>query len=179
VSDCRRTVTGRNRAGLVLLAGSGSLCKPSSSGFVAMTEHLDLHPQLAADCTVVGELPLCRLLLMDDANYPWCILVPRRSGIREIHELAEADQAALLREVTRLSAAMQHAFAADKMNVAALGNVVPQLHVHVVARRVDDAAWPKPVWGAVARRRYAEADCAAVVARLRESLGLTPAPLPQ
>ena len=130
-------------------------------------EPFGLHPQLAADCTVVGDLPLCRLLLMDDANYPWCILVPRRPGIREIHELAAADRAALLDEVTGLSAAMQAAFAADKMNVAALGNVVPQLHVHVIARRVGDAAWPRPAWGAVPRRPYAEAERVAMVERLR------------
>lgn len=135
-----------------------------------MTDPFDLHPQLSADCTVVDDLPLCRLLLMEDANYPWCILVPRRAGIREIHELAEADQAALLREVTRLSMAMQEAFAADKMNVAALGNVVPQLHVHVIARRVDDAAWPRPVWGAVPRRAYAGDEREAAIARLRRTL---------
>jgi diadenosine tetraphosphate (Ap4A) HIT family hydrolase len=135
-----------------------------------MTDPFDLHPQLSADCSVVDDLPLCRLLLMEDANYPWCILVPRRAGIREIHELAEADQAALLREVTRLSMAMQEAFAADKMNVAALGNVVPQLHVHVIARRVDDAAWPRPVWGAVPRRAYAGDEREAAIARLRRTL---------
>ena len=133
-------------------------------------DSFDLHPQLAADCVVVGDLTLCRLLLMGDANYPWCILVPRRAGVREIHELVEADQHALLEEVSRLSAAMQSAFAADKMNVAALGNVVPQLHVHVIARRVGDAAWPRPVWGAVPRQPYAEDDREAVVKRLREAL---------
>jgi len=132
-----------------------------------LIEPFGLHSQLAADCTAVGDLPLCRLLLMDDANYPWCILVPRRPGVREIHDLVEADQAALLREVTRVSVAMQSLFAADKMNVAALGNVVPQLHVHVIARRVGDAAWPRPVWGAVARRPYAEAERDAMVEWLR------------
>jgi diadenosine tetraphosphate (Ap4A) HIT family hydrolase len=135
-------------------------------------DSFDLHPQLAADCVVVGDLTLCRLLLMGDANYPWCILVPRRAGVREIHELVEADQHALLEEVSRLSAAMQSAFAADKMNVAALGNVVPQLHVHVIARRVGDAAWPRPVWGAVPRVTYAHSERAAVIARLRQTLHL-------
>ena len=129
-----------------------------------------LHPRLSADCATIADLALCRLLLMDDANYPWCILVPRRPGIREIHELVEADQAALLREVSAVSAALQTLFAADKMNVAALGNVVPQLHVHVIARRVGDAAWPRPVWGAVPRQPYAEDDREAVVKRLREAL---------
>jgi diadenosine tetraphosphate (Ap4A) HIT family hydrolase len=135
-----------------------------------MDTPFELHPRLAADCTLVCDLPLCRLLLMDDATYPWCILVPRRAGMREIHELTEADQAMLLREVARLSTAMQAVFAADKMNVAALGNVVPQLHVHVIARRVDDAAWPRPVWGAAPRRPYAEAEREAVTARLRSAL---------
>jgi diadenosine tetraphosphate (Ap4A) HIT family hydrolase len=137
-----------------------------------MIQSFELHPQLAADCAAVGDLPLCRLLLMDDANYPWCILVPRRPGVREIHELVEADQAALLREVTRVSVAMQSLFAADKMNVAALGNVVPQLHVHVIARRVGDAAWPRPVWGAAPRAAYVHAEHAAVIARLRQTLRL-------
>ena len=132
-----------------------------------MSLSFELHPQLAADCVVVADLPLCRLLLMDDANYPWCILVPRRAGLREIHELAEADQAGLLREVARLSAAMQSLFAADKMNVAALGNVVPQLHVHVIARRVGDAAWPRPVWGAVPRQTYGRAERDRMLERLR------------
>jgi diadenosine tetraphosphate (Ap4A) HIT family hydrolase len=132
-----------------------------------LIEPFGLHPQLAADCAVVGDLPLCRLLLMDDANYPWCILVPRRAGVREIHELAAADRAALLDEVTALSAAMQSVFVADKMNVAALGNVVPQLHVHVIARRVGDAAWPRPVWGAVPRRPYGEVERDAMLERLR------------
>jgi len=134
-----------------------------------MSLNFDLHPQLAADCVVIGDLPLCRLLLMDDANYPWCILVPRRAGVREIHELAPDDQALLLGEVTQLSAAMQSLFAADKMNVAALGNVVPQLHVHVIARHAGDPAWPRPVWGAVPRLPYAAAERDAMVARLRES----------
>ena len=135
-----------------------------------MPESFDLHPQLAADCVVIGDLPLCRLLLMDDANYPWCLLVPRRAGVREVHELAGDDQALLLGEVTQLSAAMQSQFVADKMNIAALGNVVPQLHVHVVARHAGDPAWPRPVWGAVPRRPYAAAERDAMVGRLRKSI---------
>lgn len=135
-----------------------------------MPETFDLHPQLAADCVVVGDLPLCRLLLMDDASYPWCILVPRRAGICELHELAAADRAALLDEVTQVSVAMQRQFAADKMNVAALGNVVPQLHVHVIARHAGDPAWPRPVWGAVPRVPYADAAREEVVVRLRGEL---------
>jgi diadenosine tetraphosphate (Ap4A) HIT family hydrolase len=104
-----------------------------------------LHPRLKANCAVVGDLPLCRLLLMDDANYPWCILVPRRNDIREIYELSEADQQQLLRESSTLARVMMELFTAEKMNIAALGNVVPQLHVHHIARYARDAAWPKPV----------------------------------
>ncbi|MCU0767001.1 MAG: HIT domain-containing protein [Gammaproteobacteria bacterium] len=135
-----------------------------------MAEPFVLDPRLAADCALVGDLPLCRLLLMDDASYPWCILVPRRAGVRELHELAATDRASLLDEVVRLSGAMQRLFAADKMNVAALGNVVPQLHVHVIARRRGDTAWPRPVWGAAPAVPYAAGARADLLARLREAL---------
>jgi diadenosine tetraphosphate (Ap4A) HIT family hydrolase len=133
-----------------------------------------LHAQLAADCRPIGDLPLSRLLLMDDASYPWCILVPRRPGIRELHELSTGDGAQLWSEVVRVSRHLQDLFAADKMNVAALGNVVPQLHVHVIARRIGDPAWPRPVWGAVPRAPYAGDDGERVVARLCAVLRLPP-----
>jgi diadenosine tetraphosphate (Ap4A) HIT family hydrolase len=135
-----------------------------------MAEPFVLDPRLAADCALVGDLPLCRLLMMDDAGYPWCILVPRRAGVRELHELAATDRASLLDEVVRLSGAMQRLFAADKMNVAALGNVVPQLHVHVIARRRGDTAWPRPAWGAAPAVPYAAGARADLLARLREAL---------
>lgn len=127
-----------------------------------MSEPFELHPQLAADCLPLGEAPLCRWLLMNDANYPWCLLVPRRGGAREIYELNEADQAQLLRESARLGRAMMQVFAGDKLNVAALGNITPQLHVHHIVRRSGDAAWPMPVWGRQPPLRYsaqARAEC--------------------
>ena len=108
-----------------------------------------LHPRLAADCVVLGDLPLCRLLLMNDRHYPWFILVPRREGIEGMHQLDEADQQQLTRESRALSLWLESAFAPERINVAALGNMVPQLHVHHVARLVDDAAWPAPIWGVV------------------------------
>lgn len=114
----------------------------------------ELHPQLAQDTLVLGDAPLCRVLLMGDANYPWVILVPRRDGLRELHELDDAGQAQLLRELNHLTRGMQSAFRADKMNLAALGNMVPQLHIHVIARHVGDPAWPRPVWGTVPPRTY-------------------------
>lgn len=106
-----------------------------------------LHPRLAADSLVLGDFALCRLLLMNDARYPWFILVPRRAGAREIYELAEQDQQQLLRESAALSRAAMRAFQGEKLNVAALGNLVPQLHVHHVVRYAHDPAWPRPVWG--------------------------------
>ena len=107
----------------------------------------ELHPQLAQDCVTVGDFPLSRLLLMNDAQYPWFILVPRRRGITEIFELNQQDRDQLHDEVLSLTQALKDGFAADKMNVAALGNMVSQLHVHVIARYRDDPSWPAPVWG--------------------------------
>jgi diadenosine tetraphosphate (Ap4A) HIT family hydrolase len=129
-----------------------------------------LHPRLAADTFVLGDFPLSRLLLMNDAQYPWCILVPRREGAREIYLLDERDQQLLLRESAQLSRAMMDAFSGHKLNVAALGNVVPQLHVHHIVRFPGDAAWPGPVWGRHAPRPYEAAGRAAVVASLRKHL---------
>ncbi len=107
----------------------------------------ELHSRLAADCVTVGDLPLSRLLLLDDARYPWFVLVPRRAGLVELHELDEPDMRQLWRESSRLSRFVKEVCAADKINVGALGNLVPQLHVHHVGRFTDDPAWPGPVWG--------------------------------
>jgi diadenosine tetraphosphate (Ap4A) HIT family hydrolase len=107
---------------------------------------------------------------MRDANYPWFILVPDREGISEIYQLSEADQAQLLRESSRLAAVLAERFQADKLNIAALGNVVPQLHIHHVVRYRDDAAWPAPVWGRVPARPYTPEGLAAVIETLRQGL---------
>ena len=116
----------------------------------------EIHAQLTADCKVLGRFPLCHLLLMNDRNYPWFILVPRRSQIKEIYELEECDQRQLLKESSHLSEVLVKIFQADKLNVAALGNMVPQLHIHHVVRYHDDQAWPKPVWGLFPAQAYAE-----------------------
>lgn len=129
-----------------------------------------LHPQLEQDCEQLGRLTLCRLLLMRDANYPWCILVPEREGVTEIYQLSESDQAQLARESAQLAAIMAKLFSADKMNIAALGNVVPQLHIHHIARHREDPAWPAPVWGKVPARAYDEAELARRVESLRAAL---------
>jgi diadenosine tetraphosphate (Ap4A) HIT family hydrolase len=106
-----------------------------------------LHAQLTQDTIDIGDLPLCRVLVIKDANYPWLLLVPRRIDAIEIIDLAEVEQAQLMTEVSRVARALKDITKCDKLNVAALGNVVPQLHVHVIARRKSDAAWPRPVWG--------------------------------
>jgi diadenosine tetraphosphate (Ap4A) HIT family hydrolase len=106
-----------------------------------------LHERLAADTIALGRFPLCRLLLMNDASYPWFILVPQRVDAREIYQLPVADQTQLLVESSHLSACIAEHFNADKLNVAALGNMVPQLHIHHIVRYRSDPAWPAPVWG--------------------------------
>jgi diadenosine tetraphosphate (Ap4A) HIT family hydrolase len=130
----------------------------------------ELHPQLQKDCLLVGRFSLCRLLLMRDANYPWFILVPDREGITEIFQLSDEDQVQLLRESSRLSAVLVERFRADKLNIAALGNVVPQLHIHHVVRYRDDPAWPAPVWGRVPARPYTSEGLSAVLRTLRSGL---------
>ncbi len=116
----------------------------------------ELHPQLAQDAIAIGDFPLCRLLLCNDNNYPWFILVPRRSQIREIFQLEERDQRQLLKESSQLSQVLVKIFQADKLNVAALGNLVPQLHIHHIVRYQDDPAWPKPVWGLFPSQAYSK-----------------------
>ena len=113
-----------------------------------------LHPQLDNDTAPVGDLPLCRVLLTRDANYPWLVLVPRRPGAVEIIDLDAAARGQLMTEIASASRALRDITGCDKLNVAALGNAVPQLHVHVIARRSTDAAWPRPVWGVAPARPY-------------------------
>lgn len=133
------------------------------SGFV-------LHPRLQADTRLVAEWPLSQLLLMNDARYPWFILVPRRAAITEIYQLCEQDQRQLWQESARLGSAAMAAFAGDKLNVAALGNLVPQLHLHHVVRYQQDPAWPAPVWGQGEPRPYSTDEQDAVIARLMEAV---------
>jgi len=106
-----------------------------------------LHPQLEKDTFAIGDLPLCRALLMNNALFPWLILVPRVSEAREILDLEAPRRHQLMDEIAQTSEVMQKLFRPDKLNVAALGNQVPQLHVHLIARFTADTAWPAPVWG--------------------------------
>ena len=140
---------------------------PKSAGWA-------LDPQIERDTTPVGDLPLCRLLLMNDANYPWLLLVPRRHHAVEIADLDDIEQARLMGEIAETSRSLKAITACDKINVAALGNVVAQLHVHVIARQRGDAAWPKPVWGVVAAKQYEEPAAATLMAELRRRLAVAP-----
>jgi diadenosine tetraphosphate (Ap4A) HIT family hydrolase len=132
-----------------------------------------LDPRLEHDTLALGDLPLSRVLLMNDANYPWLILVPRRAHLVELIDLDDAGQATLMVEVARAARALKEVTACDKLNVAALGNTVRQLHVHVIARRTGDAAGPRPVWGTVPARPYAAAEREWLAGALRAALGLS------
>jgi diadenosine tetraphosphate (Ap4A) HIT family hydrolase len=129
-----------------------------------------LDPRLAADTRPVASLPLCELLLMNDARYPWLILVPRRRGAVEITDLDDGEQAALWQEVNRATAALRAVAPCDKLNLGALGNIVRQLHVHLIARREGDAAWPGPVWGHGRAAAYEAARMEALATALRQAL---------
>ena len=129
-----------------------------------------LHPQLAKDTSNIGDLPLARVLLMNDANYPWLVLVPRRAHVVEIIDLDEEQQELLMREIALLAGVLKDVTGCDKLNIAAIGNIVPQLHVHVVARRRDDAAWPRPVWGAAPARPYEPSEREALIAAVRREV---------
>jgi diadenosine tetraphosphate (Ap4A) HIT family hydrolase len=125
-----------------------------------------LHPTLAQDTVEVARLALCRVLLLRDRRFPWLVLVPEREAVREIHELPAGDRALLIEEIARASGVLARLFSPDKLNVGALGNLVPQLHVHVVARFTADAAWPGPIWGSGAAEPYPAPE----LAELRERL---------
>jgi diadenosine tetraphosphate (Ap4A) HIT family hydrolase len=129
-----------------------------------------LDQRLQQDTLTLGDFPLCRLLLSNDSNYPWFILVPRINGISEVFQLGVADQQTLWQETTALAQLLNEGLAADKMNIGALGNVVSQLHVHVIVRKRDDAAWPAPVWGKHPAVPYTAEQVAAIRARLRTLL---------
>ncbi len=116
-----------------------------------------LHDRLAADTVEICRLPLCRVQLMDDQRFPWLLAVPAREGVTEIHQLWDEDLQKLMQEIAALSRLMQELLEPDKINVGSLGNLVPQLHIHIVGRFRSDAAWPGPIWGVGERVPYEKA----------------------
>ena len=130
----------------------------------------ELHQTLAKDTVTVASLPLSQVLLMNDVRYPWLILVPQRKDIREIHHLAKDDQDTLFKEIMLASNIVETIFSPEKINIGALGNLVPQLHIHVIARYKDDAAWPGPVWGHGEAVPYAPEPLEALKNQLEEAL---------
>lgn len=129
-----------------------------------------LDPRLEETSHFVCDLSLCMVRLVDDARFPWLMLVPRRAGLRDFHDVTEADKAAFHKEIDQVSAVLQAKSGAEKMNVGALGNMVPQLHVHIIARFEADEAWPGPVWGVGTAIPYDKADAASRVAEYRSLL---------
>lgn len=129
-----------------------------------------LHAQLAADTHPLAQFALCELRLMDDTNYPWLVLVPRVPDAQELLDLRGAERHLLSDEVDHAARALRAVFRPRKLNVAALGNVVPQLHVHVIARFEEDPAWPAPVWGRVAARPYTPEQLVERITRLQDAL---------
>ncbi|WJG08231.1 HIT domain-containing protein [Aliiglaciecola sp. LCG003] len=129
-----------------------------------------LHPQLAKDCFEVCNLPLSKILLLNDSQFPWFIQVPRLLGVSEIIELNDAQQSQLWYESKILSETISHQFQPDKLNVAALGNMVPQLHIHHIARYKSDPVWPKPVWGILPAKRYTQEARDKILLEMKQTL---------
>jgi diadenosine tetraphosphate (Ap4A) HIT family hydrolase len=143
---------------------------PGGSGRIAMP--FDLHPVIVSCSLPVGDLQLSRVLLMNDARFPWLMLIPRRAGVIEVTDLPAAERTLLMDEIAAVSTALRQATQAQRINVGALGNLVPQLHVHVVARFATDAAWPGPVWGHGSRQPYADEAAEAFKADIARRLTL-------
>ncbi len=131
-----------------------------------------LHQQLQKDCISLGRLSLCRLLLMNDKQFPWFILVPEIDGITEIFQLNNAQRGILIEESCYLAENLNSIYKADKLNIAAIGNVVPQLHIHHVVRYRTDKAWPTPVWGKFAAVPYSEEELASLISLITRTINL-------
>lgn len=137
-----------------------------------MTKKISLDPRLASDSLAIGMLALCEVRLQNDARFPWLVLVPQREGMTELFELSAPDRATTMEEIAQVSAALRAVTQCLKINVGALGNMVRQLHIHIVARHESDAAWPGPVWGVGTRVPYGETQTADLIARLRSALAM-------
>lgn len=137
-----------------------------------MSKESSLDPRLAADSVMIGKLALCEVRLQDDARFPWLVLVPQREGLSELFELSPDDRATAMEEISQCGAALRAVTQCLKINVGALGNIVRQLHIHIVARNENDAAWPGPVWGSGARVPYSETAMTELTMRLRSALAM-------
>ena len=131
-----------------------------------------LHPQLKMDTFDIGDLPLCKVLLMNESQFPWLILVPRKSDISELYQLQETDIKQANKESLEISKLMMEIFIGDKLNVAALGNLVPQLHIHHIVRNKDDPVWPQAVWGNFTAKPYSESAANEILGKLSEQISL-------
>lgn len=129
-----------------------------------------LHPRLEQDCIAIGRFELCRLLMMNDSRYPWFILVPERADLQEIYQLSKVERELLTEESSYLAENLAALYKADKMNIAAIGNMVPQLHIHHIVRYQTDKAWPAPVWGKFDAVPYTESQIAGNVTLIRDQL---------
>jgi diadenosine tetraphosphate (Ap4A) HIT family hydrolase len=139
---------------------------------MAPTSTWSLHEQLQNDTIDIGDLPLSRVLVVKDAHYPWLMLVPRRPDATEVIDLDDVAQSQLMSEINRVGRALKETTKCDKLNVAALGNMVPQLHVHIIARRKTDAAWPRPVWGVMPPLAHDAAEVQLFISELRRKIWL-------
>ena len=137
---------------------------------IPLHDAFTLHERLAADTWTIKDLAVCRVLLMNDKRYPWLVLVPRRAGLKDFHDVAEADKATFLAEVDHASIVLKELTGAHKINVAAIGNMVPQLHVHVIARFETDAVWPKPVWGLGEAEPYPPSEVGVLIEKLKKGI---------
>jgi diadenosine tetraphosphate (Ap4A) HIT family hydrolase len=135
-----------------------------------MTIQFQLHPRLKQDCIAIGRFDLCQLLMMNDSQYPWFILVPEKAGIKEIYQLGKTERRVLTDESSFLAEKMAALYNADKLNIAAIGNLVPQLHIHHVVRYQSDKAWPAPIWGKFAAVPYTRQQITDNIDRVKERL---------
>lgn len=157
----------------VVLCGRG-LCEvgPNPEKTFMPDPAWSLHSRLKEDTIDIGDLPLSKVLVIKDAHYPWLLLVPRRPDAVEIIDLDEVQQAQLMTEISRVSRALKEITRCDKLNIAALGNLVPQLHVHIIARRASDAAWPRPVWGVMPPLAHDAVEVQNFISALRRKIWL-------
>jgi diadenosine tetraphosphate (Ap4A) HIT family hydrolase len=131
-----------------------------------------LHPRLEQDCIAIGRFDLCQLLMMNDSQYPWFILVPERADLQEIYQLSKTERQLLTEESSYLAENLAALYQADKMNIAAIGNMVPQLHIHHIVRYQTDKAWPAPIWGKFDAVPYTEQQIADNLTRIKERLNM-------